>query len=411
MRYISKMIHEKWKIEPNDLRENLFLIGYAFLLGLTVWSTTMLPLNGLASKICKLSFIGLVGIKIICFDSYSVKNVFWLIVMAVCTGAAFASSRYFELLMWVFLIAGSRDVSFEKILKIYILIASFVMILAFSAAMFGLIVNLQYITEERGIRNALGSNHPTAFGAHIFFIVLSFFYLNRRNLRPYHFGMALLIGALIQIFCNARSDAGCIIMIPVLFGLGYKIEEGTWGGYRIRKIWIEGWKRFGKYIMPMIAGISVFFTATYKSGSAIWAKADGTLVARLQYGKMGLDDYGVKLFGQQIEMVGNGGTTKNPENYFYLDCAYINILLLWGIALFLGVMLLYFYICKKNQCNLYFQYTIALIALASVMEPNLMDFGYNPFPMAVWAVMLNQSSNCNKNILSRKRKLELNGNN
>ena len=402
MEYMNKRGHKRFGTDMENIKENLFLVGYASLLCLTVWSTTMLPLNGIASKACKLLFIGLVGIKIMCFDSYSIKDIILIVIMGVCAGAAFICSGYFEVLIWVLLLAGSKDIPFEKILKVYVVIASMVMIFAFSAAMLDVIENLRYVTDGRGIRNSFGANYPTAFGAHIFFIVLTFFYLKGENLRTYHFYITFLIGILIQFFCSARSDAGCIMMISIIFGIGSKVKSAQWGGYRIRKIWDDTWKNYGRYVMVLIAGICIFTTVIYNSVNAIWKNLDSTLEARLRLGKKGLEEYGIKIFGQRIDMVGYGGTTTAPENYFYLDSSYINILLLWGVILFLMVILLYFYISKKNQSDLYFQYAIALIALASVMEPNLMDFGYNPFPMALWALMLKKNRDYNKNTLYKK---------
>lgn len=84
-------------------------------------------------------------------------------------------------------------------------------------------------------------------------------------------------------------------------------------------------------------------------------------------------------------MNGGGGTLNLKEEYFFLDCSYVNLLLTWGLVLFLTVMALFFYSCRKNNKNLYFQYAVALIAVNCVIAHHLMDVAYDPFVLAVAA--------------------------
>ena len=135
--------------------------------------------------------------------------------------------------------------------------------------------------------------------------------------------------------------------------------------------------------MPILAILSIALTAIYSDGNSLWSKLDGTLMARLKYGKMAFTDYGIKLFGQHIEMVGNGGSLELKGEYFFLDCSYVNILMTWGIVLLIVVLLLFGYACCKNRKDLYFQYAIALIAVNCVIAHHMMDIAYNPFMLAV----------------------------
>ena len=197
--------------------------------------------------------------------------------------------------------------------------------------------------------------------------------------------MGILAGVLVYKFCNARIDAGCIIMAAILFRIGNNIVGKKMGSRRIQHIWRRVWERLGIYVMPAMAIVSIIFTAIYSDGNSIWSKLDTTLVARLKYGKMAFTDYGIKLFGQQIEMVGNGGSLELKGEYFFLDCSYVNILMTWGIVLLVIVLFLGCYACYKNRKDLYFQYAIALIAVNCVIAHHLMDIAYDPFVLAVFA--------------------------
>lgn len=139
----------------------------------------------------------------------------------------------------------------------------------------------------------------------------------------------------------------------------------------------------GTYIMPVLVIFSIVLSYFYDSSAAFWKVLDSTLEARLAFGKQGFEDFGVKLFGQKIDMIGNGGTTKYQGEYFFLDCSYVNILLTWGLILFCIVIGIHIYTCNKNKQDEYFLYAIAIIAINCVIAQHLMEIGYNPFPLAL----------------------------
>ena len=92
-------------------------------------------------------------------------------------------------------------------------------------------------------------------------------------------------------------------------------------------MWRYMWMHLGTYIMPVLVIFSIVLSYFYDSSAAFWKVLDSTLKARLAFGKQGFEDFGVKLFGQKIDMIGNGGTTKYQGEYFFLDCSYVNIIM------------------------------------------------------------------------------------
>lgn len=383
LKQLKQWIQEK--LSDQQYGDNLFLIGYAMYLATTVWATTMFPMTKLVQALCMLISLICIAVKIFLYGKYSMKKVLILVGTGLCCVAGLYKNHYVYPLIWFVLIAGSDQVSFEKILKVYLLIVGAIVFLAFSASMLGVIPNLQYEVGTRGIRNSFGIIYPTDCGAHVFFWMLTFFYLKGRNLRGVHYLIGILTAWAVYHFCNARIDAGSILLITVLFGLGNFISWDSKCSRRIKRIWERLWERLGVFVMPLLALISILLTYFYREGSGIWAKMDSTLAARFNLGKQAFEDYGLKLFGQKIPMNGNGGTLDLQEEYFFLDCSYVNILLTWGLILFLIVIALYIYGCKKSRKDLYFQYAIALIAVNCVIAHHLMDVAYNPFVLVAAA--------------------------
>ena len=383
------------KIADPQCGDDLFLIGYAMYLATTVWVTTMFPMTKMVQALCMLISLIFIAIKIFLYGKYSIKKVLILVVTGLC--CVVYRNHYVYPLIWFVLIAGSDQVPFEKILKVYLLIVGAIVFLAFAASMLGVIPNLQYETSTRGIRNSFGIIYPTDCGAHVFFWMLTFFYLKGKNLRGVHYLFGLITTWAVYHFCNARIDAGSILMTTALFGLGNFISYDSKCSRRIKRIWERLWERLGGMVMPLLAFVSILFTYLYSDGNMLWAKMDSTLLARFKFGKQAFEDYGLKLFGQKIPMNGNGGTLNLVDEYFFIDCSYVNIILTWGLILFLIVMILFICGCTKNRKDLHFQYAIAAIAVNSMIAHHLMDVAYDPFVLAIAAGVIMRASGLGKN--------------
>lgn len=373
--------------------ETLALVGFALLLSVSVWSTTMFPRSGVIVKVCKLTFLGCMGVKFLLYDKYRIKELLLIALAGACVLGNLYASRYLDPLMWMMLILGSRNVPFKKIIQVYLMIAGGICLLAFAGSMLGIIDNLQYEAGERGIRNSFGIMYPTDFGAHVFFLLLSFFYLWGERLKWYHYMLGALAGFFVYQYCNARVDSGCVIMASLLFGIGNMItnRKNEKEEHLLQKIWKKCWGWFGPYIMPLLAIASITATNAY-NWEQVGESTYSTLIARLMLGKKAFVEYGIKLFGQKIEMIGGGLTTDWQGDYFFLDCSYVNILMTWGVLLLIIVLGLFWYACWKNSKDLYLQYAIALIAVNCVIAHRLMDISYDIFVLA--AVGMEQRKNC-----------------
>jgi len=381
-------IKTKWEscYDNKQLGEQLFLLGFISYLGASVWGTTVFPFSGLASKCLKLIYLSLIGIKVIAFDRYSLKTLLLLTLSGIATVLVLLSGGYKEPFMWFILVAASKDVSFEKILKVYLAVAGAIVALAFGSSLLGVIENLQYIKEDGTFRNSFGIMYTTDFAAHIFYLLLTFFYLKGEKLCLAHYAGGLIIAALVFWFCEARVDTICIVLTTVLFGIGNMISYSYFTGVRVKRAWDRFWSKFGPYSMPAFAAFSIFITAMFRKGNAFWETLDDFLFhSRLGLGKKGMEEYGFSLFGQYIEMIGAGGSTKKAGSYFFLDCSYVNTLLRFGTVILFLLIGIYIYCCMKNRKDLYFLYAVALISLNSVIAHHMIEIEYNPFMLAVLA--------------------------
>ena len=230
--------------------ENLFLLGYMIYLGRAVWTSTMFPFPGRLSTICLLTALMLMGLKIILFDRYSFIMIPGMAALVLCAGAVLVSSHYMNAVFWIFLVMGSKDVDFSKILKIYLIVAGSIVLLAFCCSLMGVIENLQYTHVGRGVRNSFGIVYTTDFAAYVFFLLLVYFYLKGPALTVRHYGGAVVASGLVYHFCKARVDSICILLVALIYGTHSFMTHVRYAFPRVRRGWNILWRRLGIFSMP-----------------------------------------------------------------------------------------------------------------------------------------------------------------
>ncbi len=368
--------------------EQLFLISFAIYQAMCMWDTTMFPLPFWAELLGKAVALGIIAVKILLYDGYSPVKLVGFAAAGACTAFTAYTTKYIPPFVWVVYLAGSRDVSFRKILEVYLVVTGAGMLMAYAASMIGVIENLQYITEKRGIRNSFGIIYPTDFAAHVFYMLLIGFYLKGEKLKGIHYLGTVIIAALVYHFCNARLDSVSILMMTVLFWLGNVITRSRYKGDRVKKLWKQGWAKISPFIMS--ACLAVALGATYAYGAIgdtsqklieLDQKISG---GRLRQSWEGIKNYGLHLLGRYVPMIGNGGTTRLPAKYFFVDCSYINLLLRAGILFMAIILILYAISCRKNSHDLYFLYAVALISVNSMIAHHLAEPAYNPLLLAAF---------------------------
>lgn len=113
------------------------------------------------------------------------------------------------------MIVGAKNVSFNKLLKLYLVIAVTLMVVAFSASQYGLIEDLQFVTlrgEEFFVRHSYGIQYPTDFAAHLFYIVLVIAVLYKDKLKTIGIvWMSLVVALCAYMTANALTTALCLI--------------------------------------------------------------------------------------------------------------------------------------------------------------------------------------------------------
>lgn len=400
--------YNDWTSNPQN-GESLFFYGFILFIFRGIMATTMFPYIGIIFKICFGIAILMLLIKIILFDKYTFKMFIAVVGMFACGVAVFLSSGYFSPFLWVLLIVASKDVPFRKILQIYLLMNITIMGLAFIASLLGVIENLAYTNQDwNNLRYSFGCVYTTDFAAHIFFMLLAAFYLYQNKLRWYHYIGTCAIAGFIYYFCFAKLDTICILLMVLLFG-GYHVLQ--WQSSKESVIvpgiekdhqqvfvfkrtkaylrWKRIWMKVALVSMPVLAILMYFLSVSYRQDNEFLENINETITGRLALGKTGLEDYGISLFGQDVPMVGFGGSTTLEEEYFFIDSSYINILLRHGILFLIMIFIIYGVICYKHKKDTVLMLCIVLLAISCFIDHHMLEEAYNPLTYALFAKMEN----------------------
>ena len=385
--------------------ENLFFAGFIMYIFWDIMRTTMFPHSGTLFNMCLAFAVIILATKIFLFDVYTFKLFISVVSMFALSIIVFLESGYFWPFLWVLMMVAAKDVPFRKILQIYLLMNITIMGLAFIASLLGVIENLAYTDEEwDNLRYSFGCVYTTDFAAHIFFMILTAFYLYQERLRWFHYFGTCAVAGFIYYFCYAKLDTICILLMVLFFG-GYHIlqwqsskekvivpgiEKGQHQVFIFKRTkaylrWKGLWMGIALISMPVLAVFMYFLSVSYDADNELLVNINETITGRLALGKEGLADYGISLFGQDVPMVGFGGTTTLEETYFFIDSSYLYILLRYGILFLIMVFIIYGTICYKHKKDTALMLAIVLLAISSFIDHHIMEEAYNPLIYALFA--------------------------
>ncbi|MDD6074303.1 MAG: hypothetical protein PUB88_08600, partial [Clostridium sp.] len=255
-----KALEQKYQEWTSDFHhgELLFFAGFILILFRGMWLSTMFPQNRILSLLCIPVAALLVGLKILLFDRYPLKQFFALLVVLLCTMLSCYFSRTINAFLMILLVLGSKDIEFEKILKVYLVIVGSVLILAFLASLVGVIENLRYLRRSNNrVRNSFGIIFPTDFAAHVFYYLTVLLYLNRDKLKSVHYILTMGVAGLLYYYCDTRLDSISILLLVVIFWIGSLMEHSSWVSRNMKCFWRDFWQKIGVYSVPIAAAVSI----------------------------------------------------------------------------------------------------------------------------------------------------------
>lgn len=300
---------------------------------------------------------------------------------------AVSINEYDILLLFALLLLAARDISFDKIMKVYTATVGILLILTVGASLGGLIENLQF--GENG-KMAFGIVYSTDFAAHVFFLMLCIWYLRGEKTSYWESALTGILGLAVYWWSDARCSAGSLLLLAVLMAVHHYL--GSRHPEMVKKIYRND-------ILPSILALSfpvasacmVAVSIMYQENIGWMNRLNKFLSRRLYYGKHAISICGFHLWGKQIRMNGHWADGQVTNNYFYLDSSYMQMTLMYGMVISALTLLAFLYIgyraVQKKQWI--FLWILTLVAMHGLFEQRIWNLAYCPFILAVFARLRN----------------------
>lgn len=370
--------------------EKLYLVGFAvYLISVTINTTTFYPYypHRVATLIQLLTALYMLALVILGVGLTTWQTVGEIGLLCLVTIVTLMSSANY-LVTTVLLVMAAREIQFRKIIKVYLWVVGSILLVAFIAAMLGIIDNITFVTDD-GLRQSFGVVYTTDFAAHIFYLCCAYLDLIAKRFRLLNL-LPVLIGLWV-IYYYTHTITNIIGMLVLLLTYVCYIYRRQLKQFRLIRLGLRG----NFLALPLCAVIITWLTAIFNYQNNLLRILNDALSTRLALGYNGLLAYGVKLFGQsRIPINGWGGErsevfTDGIGNltYFYLDSSFINMLISYGLILTLVIIIgiTVFLYLRTRQKDYLLPIMFVAISICSAFDQHFLEVTYNVFLLALFA--------------------------
>ena len=284
-------------------------------------------------------------------------------------------TKDFQLFSYILIILASAQVDFDKILKIYLYVQLFFVTLFILLTSTGILKDIVFDPGVRD-RHSLGFIWTTFTPMLFFFILCYIFLYNARTMRTFEFLLLVFCCSSLYMLTDSRFIYFMQLLLVALFFVYNRYQDN------IAKL-IN--KKIIVTMLPLLPFI--FFAVTfivqlsYNPNNQLMLYLNNLLSQRLELGYNAIHEFGLSLFGKQIEWIGYGIGFDSTSIYNYVDCSYIQILLNYGIIVLffvlIGYSLLIKYCLQNNKSDLLIIIITTLVI--NMIEPRLINIVFNPF--------------------------------
>lgn len=234
---------------------------------------------------------------------------------------------------------------------------------------------LDLFRNDDTYRNLLGYRFPTFLPNFFFHIMLCICFLRKERFSI----LEALFLYVVNYYLYKYTDTRAVYYLVNLLIITMLVMKWCRLSYKTKFIGIIS-AVFTKYYFLLFATIAIIFQVIYTPDIYILDKLNTAFSGRLSHGHWGMELYGIKLFGNDVKFT----TMLEADEYnsfFYIDSAYMQLLLIYGLIIFLFFLFKYTQILKNiTERNLpYFGLAMFFLFWHSVTDPQLLSPEFNPF--------------------------------
>lgn len=372
------------------IKEFIFAIGYFIVLLKFILSSS--TIRGLSTfdlidsyylEPSLLILLVLVFLKLYYLKSISVKVLSVFGILSLIFGVVYIQTKAYVLLYLLILMFLAIDIPLKFIVKTFLYIKLPAVLILLVMSLTGVIENYEFIDFERGSRYGLGAVYATDFAAGIFYLQLAYYYL-RKGINLIEVAVSVAVVFIVFYLTDARLSLYLMSLAIVLFyilGKNIRIIQA------IIKI------RIMSFIFIIAYAFSVWSSYFYDYRNEFMSILNQLFTSRLSLGNRAFNENPITIFGQRIELEGNGwvkGGKSLDVKYNFIDASYLQWTLIYGL-IFTVIMLIvftyiYWYAIKSNDYALILIFI--MLAVSGIVDHHLLNLGNNPFILALPAALV-----------------------
>ena len=320
-----------------------------------------------------------VGLKIVMRKKLMAKLFILIVAFSLISLIIYFSSNAYLPLIIILLLVGAEGCSDQAIAKTYLLCTGSVIALSMVLSFFGIIEDRLFYRKLLGtmtVRHSHGMTYVTILAAYLFFISAVVIYL-KKKVQLIDFAVMFLVVAFMYITMDARLECVSLLALGlVILLLSSWISKNA----IIRNVMV--------YSLIIALAISFLLIGLYMNNPGKYQALNLLLTNRLEYSAKVISDYGFSLFGSAMKMQGWGTVNFNKEiGYYFVDSAYLNYSLQYGLIFTIGLCIFCTYINyklnKENEVNLLILLTFA--ALHGIIMSSIFRANMNPLFVIAYA--------------------------
>ncbi len=357
-----------------ELGEILYLVAFALWLSIALIRYTyfadFLPVKPILQTVCCVVQL-LLLIKFTKEFEFSWKQVAGLFLLLIFMTIAWASGNLQFATMFA-LIYFAKNVPFEKILKVSLVMQILVFTITVFASQVGILEDVIWHDTGRQ-RHGLGFTH-CMLAAH-FGLYISLVYIGIVKKMTFLRAVAILIfNGILYYFAVGRTDFYlCLLFVPMAFVV--QKLAGRLKGEKILGILLAA-------VPFVLFAVSVLVTAQYGENTEFILGLNQKLNGRLYLGYEALKNYGLPLWGRKIKWIGASVLYYDPAaKYNYVDNSYLMMSLSYGVVFVLGYCASMGYVLYKKALQKEWMLVLCLMVILAfgMINPQSMYLTYNPF--------------------------------
>ncbi|MDR2889782.1 MAG: hypothetical protein LBV33_08105 [Lachnospiraceae bacterium] len=309
-------------------------------------------------NICLLAGAFFIGMKI-CLTEHSIAEWIFILVLSSLGIIAYFNSHEKGILLAILTLIGLKGISLRHLFKIGLVVWGGCFLIMTILGNFDLVLGSIMAHEKNGLglvlRKSLGYTHPNVL--HVSFAILVAFILyllTKKGLTKY---ILLMVGN-IYIFLYSFSYTGFLFVSLLIFSDFYFTYR-----HKISKP-----ERFIlQCILPFCLVFSIVGPHVLDQDGALYRLIDKLMNVRFFASRVVMDTNPLSLFGTELQL-----------NGWALDSSYVNLLLTYGIVLFILFVLLFFAVVHSSLKRDDRKASALLISflITGVMEPFLVNTAF-----------------------------------